>query len=68
MAAKNTVHVSVHPPTRWQTSAERLATRAAALANRQATLKQEAADRRQARQEDPVTAPGRSHRRRPAGR
>jgi hypothetical protein len=64
MPAKNTVHVSVHPPTRSQTSADRRAAQSAALANQQAMLKQEAADRRQARREDPAAAPGRSHRRR----
>lgn len=62
MAARNTVHVSVQPVTRCQTSAERRAAQAAMLANQQAMLKQEAADRRQARGMTPAATPTGSHR------
>jgi hypothetical protein len=64
MAARNPVHVSVNPPTRAQTSAERRAAQTAALTNQQAMLKQEAADRRHARLQDPAPAPAKSPRRR----
>ena len=51
MAAKNKVTVSVGPPARQLTAAERRAARIGTLATQQATLKQEAADRRRKRAE-----------------
>ena len=49
MATKNKMTVSVGPTARRPTSAERRAAQIGALATQQATLKQEAADRRQKR-------------------
>ena len=46
MAAKHKVSVSVHPAKQRPSSAERRAAQMAALSNKQAELKQEAADRR----------------------
>ncbi len=46
MAAKNKVTVSVEPPTRRPSAVERRAAQTTMLAAQQATLKQEAADRR----------------------
>jgi hypothetical protein len=51
MAAKNKMTVSLGPTAQRTTSAERRAAQIATLATRQATLKQEAADRRQKRAE-----------------
>ena len=51
MAAKNKMTVSVQPSARRMTAAERRAARIGTLATQQATLKQEAADRRRKRAE-----------------
>jgi hypothetical protein len=56
IAAKNKVTVSVQPTTRRPNSAERRAAQIATLATQQATLKQEAADRRRKRAEDAEAA------------
>ena len=56
MAPRNKVTVSVQPTTRRPTSAERRAAQIATLATHQAKLKQEAADRRQARIDNPPAA------------
>jgi hypothetical protein len=56
MAPRNKVTVSVQPTTRRPTSAERRAAQIASLAAHQAKLKQEAADRRRARVDDPAAA------------
>jgi hypothetical protein len=50
MPAKNPVTGSVQPVTARLSAAERRAAQVAAVANRQAELKQEAADRRRARE------------------
>jgi hypothetical protein len=50
MAAKRKVTVSMQPPNHRPTSAERRAAQIAALSNKQAELKQEAADRRAKRE------------------
>jgi hypothetical protein len=60
MAAKNKMTVSVEPTARRTTSAERRAAQIAMLATRQATLKQEAADRRRMRAEDAEAASSKS--------
>lgn len=60
MAAKNKMTVSVGPTARRTTSAERRAAQIATLATRQATLKQEAADRRRKRAEDAPAASSKS--------
>jgi hypothetical protein len=49
MAAKNNMTVSAGPTAQRLTAAERRAAQIGALATQQATLKQEAADRRQKR-------------------
>ncbi len=46
MAAKQNVTVSVQPPKQWPSSAQRRAAQIAAVSNRQADLKREAAERR----------------------
>jgi hypothetical protein len=46
MAAKHKVTVSMQPTKRWPSSAERRAAQAESLLTKQATLKQEAAERR----------------------
>ncbi len=46
MAAKKPVSVSVTPPRQRPSSAERRAAQLASISNKQAELKQEAADRR----------------------
>jgi hypothetical protein len=61
MAPRNTVTVSVQPTTRRPTSAERRAAQIATLSTHQAKLKQEAADRRQARLDDAATASPQEH-------
>jgi hypothetical protein len=56
MAAKNKVIVTVQPTNRRQTSAERRAAQIASVSNKQAELKQEAAERRAKRaSEDAAT-------------
>jgi hypothetical protein len=60
MAAKNKMTVSVQPTARRLTAAERRAARTGTLATQQATLKQEAADRRRKRAEDAETVPSKS--------
>jgi hypothetical protein len=61
MAPRNTVTVSVQP-TAWRpTSAERRAAQIATLSTQQAKLKQEAADRRRARLDNPAPASPREH-------
>jgi hypothetical protein len=59
MAARRKMTVSVQPTKRWPTSAERRAAQIATIATKQATLKQEAADRRE-RAENAEAAPGKS--------
>ncbi|HUO69708.1 MAG TPA: hypothetical protein VMU39_02945 [Solirubrobacteraceae bacterium] len=54
MGAKNKVTVSVQPTTRRPTSAERRSAQIASFSTQQARLKQEAADRRQKRADDPA--------------
>jgi hypothetical protein len=49
MAAKKKVTVSISPTTRRPSSAERRAEQLATLSNKQADLKREAAERREAR-------------------
>jgi hypothetical protein len=56
MAARNKVIVTVQPTNRRQTSAERRAAQIASVSNKQAELKQEAAERRAKRaSEDAAT-------------
>jgi hypothetical protein len=50
MAAKKPVSVSVTPPRQRPSSAERRAAQLASISNKQAELKQEAADRRAKRE------------------
>jgi hypothetical protein len=71
MAAKHKVTVSVQPTAHRLTSAERRAAQMAALSNKQAELKQEAADRRAAlalRQPPATSARAETTTRRPRGR
>jgi hypothetical protein len=56
MAPKNKVTVSVQPPKARPTTAERRAAQIASLSTHQARLKQEAADRRRTRIDDPAAA------------
>lgn len=56
MAAKNKVTVSVQPATARLSTAERRAAQIAALSTHQAKLKQEAADRRRTRVDEPAGA------------
>ena len=56
MAARNKVSVSVQPTNRRQTSAERRAAQIASVSNKQAELKQEAADRRAKRASEAAPA------------
>ena len=56
MAAKNRVIVSVQPPVARPTTAERRAAQIAALSTHQAKLKQEAAERRRTRLDEPAGA------------
>jgi hypothetical protein len=56
MAAKHKVTVSTQPTTRRGTTAERRAAHIASLSTKQAELKQEAADRRAKRAENPPAA------------
>jgi hypothetical protein len=57
MAGKHKVTVSTRPASRQGTTAERRAAQIAALATRQAELKQEAAERRAARAKQDPPAP-----------
>ncbi len=57
MAVKNKVTVSTRPTTGRATTAERRAAQIAALSTKQAELKQEAAERRAKRANQPPTAP-----------
>jgi hypothetical protein len=68
MAAKNKMTVSVGPTARRPTSAERRAAQIATLATRQATLKQDAADRRRKRTEGAEAASSESRPRRDTAR
>jgi hypothetical protein len=56
MAAKSKVTVSMQPTNRWPTSAERRAAQVAAISNKQADLKREAAERAAKRALSPPTA------------
>jgi hypothetical protein len=56
MAPKNRVTVSVQPRTARRSTAERRAAQTAALSTHQAKLKQEAADRRRTRIDEPAGA------------
>jgi hypothetical protein len=56
MATKNKVTVSVQPITARPTTAERRAAQIASMSIHQAKLKQEAADRRRTRIDDPAAA------------
>jgi hypothetical protein len=69
MASKNEVSVSKKPITARPSAAERRAAQIASLSTHQAKLKQEAADRRRTRIDDPAIAaphePSVARRRRP---
>lgn len=56
MAAKHKVTVSMQTATARRSTAERRAAQIAALSTHQATLKQEAADRRRTRIDEPASA------------
>jgi hypothetical protein len=62
MAAKNKMTMSVGPTAQRLTAAERRAAQIGTLATQQATLKQEAADRRRKRAEDEEGASRKSRR------
>ena len=61
MAAKHKVTVSMQPATARLSTAERRAAQIAALSTHQATLKQEAANRRRTRIDEPAAASPRTH-------
>ena len=63
MAAKHKMTVSAGPSAQRLTAAERRAAQIGALATQQATLKQEAAERRRKRAESADGAPSKSRRR-----